>query len=293
MNNNSVNKKILITGASGYLAQALLPCAVQRAKVVGIARHIDAISSAVNAIAVDLTDREAVIDVVLSQNPDAIIHCAAVNPGGSEKDMVAVNDAGTANIAEAAHQLDCRLVSVSSDTVFNGTEAPYADNADASPLPENSYATTKACGEEHISNWVPESIIVRTSLIYGIDRIDRGTAGFAKRLAQGETVKLFTDVIRQPVHDKALANALCALALDYTGESGFINIAGDESMSRFDFGVRMLNYWGINYTDQLEPVSGLGIPGLVMDASLSLRRATALGFATPGVSAVLGGISSV
>jgi len=89
-----VNKKILITGASGYLAQALLPCAVQRAKVVGIARNIDAISSAVHAIAVDLTDHAAVVDVVLSQNPDAIIHCAAVNPGGSDMDMVAVNDAG-------------------------------------------------------------------------------------------------------------------------------------------------------------------------------------------------------
>ncbi len=287
-----MNKKILITGASGYLAQALLPCAVQRAKVVGIARNIDAISSAVHAIAVDLTDHAAVVDVVLSQNPDAIIHCAAVNPGGSDMDMVAVNDAGTANIAEAASQLGCRLVSVSSDTVFNGLDAPYADNADASPLPENNYATTKACGEEHISNRVPGSIIVRTSLIYGIDKIDRGTASFAKRLEQGETVKLFTDVIRQPVHDKALAIGLCALALDYADESGFINIAGDESMSRFDFGVRMLNYWGINYADQLEPVSGVGIPGLVLDARLSMRRAKALGLATPGVSTVLGGTSS-
>lgn len=287
-----MNKKILITGASGYLAQALLPCAALRANVVGIARNVDAINAATLALEVDLTDRAAVLEVALSQKPDAIIHCAAVNPGGSDKDMVAVNDVGTSNIAEAARQLDCRLVSVSSDTVFNGLEAPYADNAKASPVPENRYATTKACGEAHIRNLVPGAIIVRTSLIYGMDKIDRGTAGFAKRLAQGETLKLFTDVIRQPVHDKALANGLCALALDYTGESGFINIAGDEPMNRFDFGVRMLDYWGINYSDQLERISGVGIPGLVLDARMNMHRAKVLGLATPGVSTVLGGISS-
>lgn len=292
VNQTLLNKKLLITGASGYLAKTLLPCAARRANVVGIARRIDAISNATLALAVDLTDRVAVMDVVLSQKPDAIIHCAAVNPGGSDSAMDAVNNVGTSNIAQAARQLGCRLVSVSSDTVFNGMEAPYPDNAAASPPKENVYATTKACGEAHIRNLLPEAIIVRTSLIYGTDEIDRGTAGFAKRLAQGETLKLFTDVIRQPVHNKALATSLCALALDHTSESGFINIAGDEPMSRFDFGVRMLNYWGINYADQLEQISGAGIPGVVLDASMLMHRAKALGLATPGVSAVLGSVST-
>jgi len=196
-----MQKKILITGASGYLAKALLPHAAQRAEVVGVARNTSKISNQALALSVDLSDPDAVLDVVLSQNPDAIIHCAAVNPGGSDADMFAVNEAGTANIAKAASQLDCRFVSVSSDTVFSGLEAPYADNAKASPFKENVYATTKACGEQHIRTLIPAAIIVRTSLIYGIDEIDRGTSGFAKRLAQGETLKLFPDVIRQPVHD--------------------------------------------------------------------------------------------
>jgi len=286
-----MSSKILITGASGYLAKALLPFAMQRADVVAVARNIDAIRAITLAVPVDLTDSSAVMDVVLSQKPDAIIHCAAVNPGGNEQDMLAVNTVGTANLAKAARRLGCRFVSVSSDTVFNGMGAPYADTADASPLPENAYATTKAGGEAHIKNLLPDAIIVRTSLIYGIDEIDRGTAGFADRLARGETLKLFTDVIRQPVHDKALAISLCALALDHTNESGFINIAGDESMSRFEFGVRMLDYWGINYTDQLEQVLGAQIPGLVLDARLIMQRAQALGLPTPGVTQVLEGVS--
>ncbi len=287
-----MRKKILITGASGYLAQALLPCAAMRADVVGIARNIDSVSEITHAVAVDLTNREALKDVIQSQHPDAIIHCAAVNPGGTDKEMVAVNDVGTRTVAEAARQLGCRLVSVSSDSVFNGIDAPYTDNAIASPLKDNKYAMTKACGEAHISRLVPQAIIVRTSLIYGIEKMDRGTAGFAERLAKGETLKLFTDVIRQPVHDKALAEALCALALDHPGECGIINIAGDESMSRFDFGVRMLDYWGIDYSNQLEGVSGAGIPGVVLDTKMTMHRARALGMETPGVSTVLGNVST-
>ena len=280
-----MNKLILITGASGYLANALLPCAAQRARVIGLARNIDAIDG--EALSIDLADRAAVLDTVLSKKPDAIIHCAAVNPGGSDADMIAVNDVGTKHIAEAASELGCRLVSVSSDTIFNGSEAPYADEAIASPLPDNTYAVTKARGEAHIQALAPGAAIVRTSLIYGTEKMDRGTAGFSQRLASGDTLTLFTDVIRQPVHDQALASCLCALALDHTDESGFIGIAGAEAMSRFDFGVRMLDHWGINYKDQLEESSGIGIPGLPLDVRMTMQRAQALGLPTTGVSQVL------
>ncbi len=281
-----MDKLILITGASGYLANALLPYAAQRARVIGTARNIEDIRG--DTLSLDLTNRAAVLDAVLSKRPDAIIHCAAVNPGGSDADMIAVNDIGTKHIAEAASELGCRLVSVSSDTVFNGKEAPYADDAIASPLPDNIYAVTKARGEAHIRSLLPDAAIVRTSLIYGTDKMDRGTAGFSQRLAAGDTLKLFSDVIRQPVHDQALASCLCALALDHTDESGFIGIAGDEAMSRFDFGVRMLDYWGINYKNQLEESSGIGIPGLPLDVRMTMQRAQALGLPTSGVSLVLG-----
>ena len=119
--------------------------------------------------------------------------------------------------------------------------------------------------------------------------IDRGTEGFAKRLKAGDTLKLFTDVIRQPIDCQSLSRNLCALALDQADESGFINMAGNEAMSRYAFGVRMLEYWGIKYKDQLEQVSGSGIKGLPLDLRLTMDRAKALGLPTPGVSDVIAG----
>ncbi len=281
-------KKVLITGATGYLGQSLVPQVLQQADVVAVARNVESVSDAASALSIDLTNGAAVLSAIVEQQPDAIIHCAACNPGGSAQDMVAVNEIATKHVAQAAKELGCRLVSVSSDTVFDGAHAPYADDAQASPLSKNAYAVTKAKGEQHIRTLVPGAAIVRTSLIYGTDSIDRGTDGFKNRLAAGDTLKLFTDVIRQPVHDKALSAGLCALALDHVDESGFINLVGDEAMSRYDFGVRMLNFWGIEYAGQLEAISGEGIAGLPMNVCVNMERAKALGLATPGVTEVLG-----
>ncbi len=283
----SITKKVLITGASGYLAQALIPIAAKQATVIGVARSIEAVHPDATAISLDLTDRAAVFDLLNNVQPDAIIHCAACNPGGSDADMIAVNESGTCTIAKAASEMNCRLVSVSSDTVFSGTQAPYADNAPASPLADNTYAVSKANGEALITARMPSAAIVRTSLIYGTDQIDRGTAGFIDRLKAGETLKLFNDVIRQPVERRALSTGLCKLALDQTNQSGFINIMGNEAMSRYTFGVRMLDYWGIEYSNQLESVSGEGIKGLPIDLRVIMNRTMELEIPTPGVSAVL------
>ena len=284
-------KKILITGASGYLAQALVPIAAELADVVGIARHADAISRDVHAISIDIEDRAAVLDVVLTQQPDAIIHCAAVNPGGSNESMFAINECGTGHVAEAANALGCRLVSVSSDTVLNGNVAPYADDSPSSPLPENVYAVSKARGEVLIKSHVPSALIARTSLIYGTDKIDRGTEGFSKRLEEGKSLQLFTDVIRQPVDCVSLSQSLCALALEHVSESGIMNIVGDEAMSRYTFGLRMLDFWGIDYQDRVEQTSGIGIVGLPIDLRMTMYRAKALRLTTPGLSEVLERVS--
>jgi len=272
-----MTKKVLITGASGYLANALLPCVSARANVVGIARNAQSIDASISSVSADICDRNAVFDLVQRQQPDAIIHCAACNPGGTDEQMFAINDIGTKHVAEAAQAIDCRLVSVSSDTVLDGTAAPYAEDAPASPLAANAYAVSKARGEQHISSILPSAIVVRTSLIYGIEQMDRGTAGFVERLEAGHVLTLFNDVIRQPVYDKALAEALCALAMEHTHVAGYT------------FGLRMLDYWGIDYGDKVVSKSAADIPGVPLDVRLTMQRAVELELASPGVSEVLVG----
>ncbi len=280
---------LLITGATGYLAHRLMPIAERYASVTGLSRTASDPAFAFHHLAADVGDLEALRSAVKSVSPDAIIHAAAANPGSTEDAMKAVNHRGTENIARVAVDTASRLVVVSTDVVHNGSNAPYADDADAQPLDGNVYGQTKWLGEQAVLSSGANAIIVRTSLIYGLEQMDRGTEGFAQRLNQGEPLALFNDVIRQPVWVDSLATVLCELAFNHAGETGIINVAGAEPISRADFGLRLLRYWGIDTANRVTQRSGRGIKGLPVDLRLQLSRADSLGFRLPGVGDVLAG----
>lgn len=278
---------LLITGATGYLAHRLIPIAQRYGSVVGVARSARESTHHYRHISVDITDAESLQASILSAAPTAIIHAAAANPGSDETSMDAVNHGATALVAKLAAQHDIRLVVVSTDVVHNGMDAPYADNAIAEPLEGNVYGHTKWLGEQAVLSSGARAVVARTSLIYGLDQIDRGTEGFMARLQSGQPLALFDDVIRQPVWVESLAIALCELAVHQTAETGLINIAGQEPLSRAQFGMRLLTHWGVDTADQVTLCSGHGIAGLPMDLRLRLDRANRLGYTLPGVSDVL------
>jgi dTDP-4-dehydrorhamnose reductase len=199
-------KILLITGGSGYLGRHLTATAEKDFTV-----HTTYHASSAQVIAgiphkLDITDEVAVAKLIERLTPDAVIHTAAANPGSPKAVMTAVNRDGSRNIAAAAAKLGTRLVHVSTDAVHSGNNAPYAD--DAPPSPVNPYGQSKAAAEAAVIQLAPNAAIVRTSLIYGLQEIDRGTAGFAQRLQRGESLALFHDVIRQPVWVNTLVEAL-------------------------------------------------------------------------------------
>lgn len=98
---------LLITGASGYLARALIPLAAQGARVVGCARDACRVVGPAEALALDVTDAGAVEAAVELAQADAIVHAAASNPGdGSTEQMESVNAHAAAHVAKAAWRVD-------------------------------------------------------------------------------------------------------------------------------------------------------------------------------------------
>lgn len=276
--------RIAVLGASGYLAHRLVPLAAERSEVTAVSRHAPDSETCADAtwMAVDLCDVRQVDAFVAAVAPEVIINAAAINPGQAE--TFDVNTVGAANVAVAAERTGARLVHISSDIVFAGTQAPYSDSA--TPDPVNDYGRSKADGETLVAQQCASAVIVRTSLIYGLDRIDRGTAGFLERLRRGEQLSLWADAIRQPVWIDALSSGLLALGLDHPDVSGTLNLAGGQAMSRADFGRHLLTYWGADASGVVDG-SLVGIDGQPPDLRLDHRRATELGLPLPGVETVL------
>lgn len=258
----------------------------EAATVIGVARNPNDVTDGVESMALDITDKSAVCQLIGMLKPDAIIHAAACNPGARHEQMDAVNNLGTSHVACAAARTGARLVAVSTDIVHDGSQAPYAD--DAVPSPSNPYGTSKALGEQAVMEQCPDAIVARTSLIYGLKQIDRGTAGFVDRVRSGQILSLYTDVIRQPIWVESLARALRTLALEQTRVTGLLNLVGSQAMSRADFGLAMLKHWGVSVpAAQLQRVRAGQRPGIALDCRMRIDRARALGLALPGVDEVL------
>lgn len=276
--------RILIVGASGYLAHRLVPLACAFGDVVAVSRRPpdDITIDAARWEGVDILDATAVDRLVARERPDAIISGAAANPGQGES--FEVNIAGVGNVAAAATRNAARLVHVSTDIVHSGKQAPYAD--DAAPDPVNEYGRSKAQGEAAIVELAPAAAIVRTSLIYGLDRIDRGTESFRDVIERGEALSLWHDAIRNPVWIDALALGLLRLAVEFPDESGTLNLAGGDAMSRAEFGRLLLAHWGVD-TAAISETSVSAHPTQAADLTLLHDRAHALGLTTPSVHDVL------
>jgi dTDP-4-dehydrorhamnose reductase len=217
--------------------------------------------------------------------PTVIVNAAASNPG-SKGNFDAVNTEGASHVAQAAAQVDARLIHMSSDVIFDGEKGGYVEEDLPNPL--TPYARSKAQAEEEVVGSGARAVILRTSLIYGWQpAIDRHTRWVVDDMAAGKPVHLFTDELRSPIWVESLAAAVLELAgIDYTG---VLHVAGDQSVSRYDFGVSLLRFHGFKI-EGIIPAS-IRKRGLVRapDCTLDCSRAKRmLSTPLPGVDEVLG-----
>jgi dTDP-4-dehydrorhamnose reductase len=130
-------------------------------------------------------------------------------------------------------------------------------------------------------------VIVRTSLIYGLEEMDRGTESFVKRIEAGQTLILFKDVVRQPIWVESLAEALLKLAeLDF---AGVLNVAGCQALTREEFGRRLLAWWQVDPRGLLQSGRAADISNTIpLDLRMTITKAEQLLQMTfPGVDEVL------
>ena len=273
--------RILITGGSSYLGQHLVPMfssstAVSHTICYTYYQNNPPLSAQGHQL--DIRDETAVRDLVISFRPEIIIHLAGSNRGS---EMANVIRQGTGNILWATREVGARLIHLSTDSIFRGDAAPYDEVAN--PTPITAYGRAKADAEAIVQQH-PNSVIVRTSLIYGLQQMDHGTRWMAAALAKGEPVTLFNNQIRNPIW----VNSLCLALVELTQNkvTGILNVAGNQVLTRAEFALKLLDYWDV------QPRTSLTIApssdNWPLNCELNLERATAvLQTPLPGIDHVL------
>ena len=235
--------KVLVTGVSGQLGHDVMNELAKRG-YTGVGSDIapeysgvDDNTAVVNMeyVQMDITDEKAVDEIITRVNPDVIVHCAAWTAVDMAEDddkgekVRAVNAGGTRNIAKAAKKLDCKMVYISTDYVFDGQgEKPWEpDCKDYKPL--NVYGQTKLEGELAVSELLDKYFIVRIAWVFGVNG-----KNFIKTMINvgktHDTVRVVNDQIGTPTYPLDLSVLLVDMietdkygSYHATNEGGYIS----------------------------------------------------------------------
>ena len=230
--------KIFVTGVCGQLGFDVVNELKKRGfEAVGSDIHDEATADC-EYVKLDITNAKAVENVIYEVKPDAVIHCAAWTAVDAAEDeeniekVKAINVDGTKNIAEICKKLDCKMIYISTDYVFNGqgTVPWQADCKEYSPL--CVYGQTKLDGELAVSSILDKYFIVRIAWVFG----KNGNNFIKTMLNVGKkygTVRVVNDQIGTPTYTYDLARLLVDMAetekygyYHATNEGGYISWYG-------------------------------------------------------------------
>ena len=229
--------KVLVTGVGGQLGFDVVNELVSRNhKAVG-SDILDAtnLDEEVKYIKLDITEKEAVEQVITSENPDAVIHCAAwtnvdlAEDEDKQEKVFAINVDGTKYIAEACKKIDCKMIYISTDYVFDGkgTEPWQEDCKDYAPL--NVYGKSKLYGEFSVQETMKKYFIIRVSWAFGINgnNFVKTVLNLGKRLSE---LSVVNDQIGTPTYTYDLSRLLVDMVetekygyYHATNEGGYIS----------------------------------------------------------------------
>ena len=240
--------KVFVTGVCGQLGHDVMIELKNRG-------HVAIGSDLTGDIPLDITQKDEVFRVLREQKPDAVIHCAAWTAVDAAEDceekVRAINAQGTANLAEACKELDCKMLYISTDYVFDGQgETPWdPDCKDYAPL--NVYGQTKLEGEQAVAALLEKFFVVRIAWVFG-----KNGNNFIKTMLnvgkKYDTLRVVKDQVGTPTYTWDLSRLLVDMAetekygyYHATNEGGFI--------SWYDFACEIFRQAG--YTTQVTPVT--------------------------------------
>ena len=235
-------------------------------------------------VPMDITNADMVEQVLTQVNPDVVIHCAAwtavdlAEDEDKQEKVRAINVGGTQNIANVCKKLNCKMVYISTDYVFDGQgETPWEpDCKDYAPL--NVYGQTKLDGELAVAGTLEKFFIVRIAWVFGLN----GNNFIKTMLNVGkkyETLRVVNDQVGTPTYTLDLSRLLVDMV--ETEKYGYYHATNEGGyISWYDFACEIFRQAG--YTNTVLPVTtaeyGLSKAARPFNSRLDKRKLVENGF---------------
>lgn len=251
--------KVLVTGVGGQLGHDVMNELTKRGhQCVGSdILPKEKISLPYQYLQLDITNKQAVDKAIIDIGFDAVVHCAAwtavdaAEEAENQDKVFAINADGTKYIAEACKKIDCKMVYISTDYVFNGVgTVPWQpDCKDYAPL--NIYGKSKLQGEFAVVRTLEKYFIVRIAWVFG-----KNGNNFIKTMLnvgkKFDTLRVVNDQIGTPTYTYDLARLLVDMI--ETEKYGYYHVTNEGGyISWYDFACEIFKQAG--YTTKIVPVT--------------------------------------
>ena len=270
-------KSILVTGSNGLLGQKLVDLLSQDKliRLIASSRGENRLPYNSNYIyePLDLINKKEVVRILDKYRPDSVINTAAMtqvdfceeNQSECRKDNIET----VKILVEAANNFNSHLIHLSSDFIFDGLHGPYKETDKASP--PSYYGITKLEGEKIIISKSKKWSIVRTILVYGVNKYmsrNNIVKWIKESLEAGNSIKIVNDQFRMPTFVNDLAVGCYKISKQQS--LGVYHISGNELMSILELAYRVASFFKLDQS--------LIIPILSTELGEKAKRPVSTGF---------------
>jgi len=246
--------KLLVIGGSGLLGNAILEksnfsfdvLSTYNNNKIGIpntqSHHISLPS-----------DFDKLRSLLNDRRPDVVINTAAYSNvdfcESNKEEAYLLNTKIAGEIASICSQVNSKLIFISSDYVFDGTKGNYSE--DDKPSPMNYYGHTKKLAEELILK-SSRNTVIRTSIIYGLDKRVRFLNFVVNNLKKGEEVLAYNDIFQSPILIDEIVESILKVAI--SDMTGIFHVSGSSCVNKFDFAKIIAEHFGFD-ENLVKPIS--------------------------------------
>ena len=240
-------KRVLFTGGSGLLALNWA-MAIRGKYTIALGLHQKNITLRdFEHYQIDLKSIERFAKSLEEIKPDIVIHAAGltnVEKCESEPDLAFhVNVEIAEVVAKVCFQKGLQLVHISTDHIFSGKKSLLSESQPLEPI--NKYGETKAEAEALVLKAYPKALVIRTNFFgWGTSYRKSFSDNIIEGLRAKKQLVLFDDVFYTPILVENLAFAVHDL-IDQQMH-GIINIVGDERISKYQFGIKIAEKFGLD-----------------------------------------------